>query len=346
MLLRLPRCPPVARLPRAVASCATSNYTSGSGLQIPPSDLARVLGVLSNGGQAFNLGGRYSLDEHLDHVSTFAMKLRPLIKAGDRVVDMGAGSGILGFVCAFAYADVQFTLLDNRARCCEFLEAGILQLNLSERVNVLHSRAEAFGREPAHRHQYDGVMARRFSGGPATAAECAAPLLRRHGFILVSDPSADVQTHADRWPADGLGLLGLQVKDTLSLSLSPSIPLSPSLSLSLLLSPCHPLSLSLSLSFYPLVTLSLSFYPLVTLSLSFYPLVTLFLSFYPLVTLSLSFYPLVTLSLSFYPLVTLSLSFYPLVTLSLSFYPLVTLSLARVSLVGGGQRRSCFSAAR
>jgi hypothetical protein len=38
---------------------------------------------------------------------------------------------------------------------------------------------------PLHRHAYRGVMARRFSGGPATAAECSAPLLEQGGFVLV-----------------------------------------------------------------------------------------------------------------------------------------------------------------
>ena len=67
---------------------------------IADADLARVHAVLSNGGAKFNLGGRYSMAEHLAHVSVFAAHLRPLLAPGDRVIDLGAGSGILGFVYA------------------------------------------------------------------------------------------------------------------------------------------------------------------------------------------------------------------------------------------------------
>jgi hypothetical protein len=66
------------------------------------------------------------------------------------------------------------------------------------------ARAEDTGRSPQWRAQVDAVAARSF-GPPATVAECAAPLLRINGVLVVSEPPEET----DRWPAGGLAPLGL-----------------------------------------------------------------------------------------------------------------------------------------
>jgi 16S rRNA G527 N7-methylase RsmG len=141
----------------------------------------------------------------------FALHLGPLLKSGDRIVEMGAGSGILAFVCGLAFPHVHFTLVDNRRACCDFLSKTIVEQHFAN-LEVIHSRGEVVARDPRFRHQYAGVMARRFSGGAAKTAEICAPLLHRDGFILVSDPAAEVQSREQRWPANGLTMLGLAVE--------------------------------------------------------------------------------------------------------------------------------------
>ncbi len=155
--------------------------------------------------QRYNLSSKYSAAQHVAHAELLAAHLSPLLKAGSRCVDMGAGSGIVGLVCGFAFPQVEFTLLDARAACCEALRRAVTQLGLHANVVVLHSRAEATGRS-VHRHGFDGVLSRRF-GPPGTTAECAAPLLRRGGFALVSGPPSD-----EAWPAHKLSELGLAVE--------------------------------------------------------------------------------------------------------------------------------------
>jgi 16S rRNA (guanine527-N7)-methyltransferase len=71
---------------------------------------------------------------------------------------------------------------------------------------VLRGRAEVVGRDLAHRGQHDTVVSRSF-GPPAVTAECGAPLLATGGVLLVSEPPSPVQ---DRWPVEGLELLGLE----------------------------------------------------------------------------------------------------------------------------------------
>jgi 16S rRNA (guanine527-N7)-methyltransferase len=100
-------------------------------------------------------------------------------------------------------------LVDSMDRRCAFLEdvVGILEL---PRTRVVHSRAEDLGRSEV-RGSVDGVMARSF-GPPAVTAECAAPLLRLGGCLVVSEPP----DATDRWPDAGLALLGLQLGRRLS----------------------------------------------------------------------------------------------------------------------------------
>ena len=199
-------------LGRAVRRSVGIRATSSAAALVPAADLARVHAVLSDDLQKFNLGRSYTLAQHLAHVSVFAQRLGPLLAPWDRVVDLGAGSGILGFVSAFAYPDARFILMDNRESCCDFMLQGTRTLGLEGRVDVLHLRAESAGMDPAHRQKHAGVMARRFNGGAATAAECSAPLLQQGGFLLVSDPSPDVEAPSARWPPAGLQLLGLTVE--------------------------------------------------------------------------------------------------------------------------------------
>jgi 16S rRNA (guanine527-N7)-methyltransferase len=77
-------------------------------------------------------------------------------------------------------------------------------------VTVVTARAEQAGRDPAWRGRLDAVVARAFAD-PPTTAECAAPLLRLGGQLVVSDPP---DPPADRWPRAGVALVGL-VRDDL-----------------------------------------------------------------------------------------------------------------------------------
>jgi 16S rRNA G527 N7-methylase RsmG len=154
----------------------------------------------------------------MQHASVFASMLDHYVCPGSKVVDLGSGSGLLGFIGAFMYPEVHFTLLDSRQSCCDFIQNGVRDLGIGATVTVLKSRAEAMGRSSQHRHQYDGVIARRF-GPPGATAECSAPILRQGGFVLVSDPSPQAldkeKLGTERWPDNGLRSLGLALEANL-----------------------------------------------------------------------------------------------------------------------------------
>ncbi len=151
---------------------------------------ARTLGFLGPG----------PIDVHTEHAAGF---LRALEGVTGLVIDLGSGGGVPGLIVAAERPDLELVLLDAAAKRCRFLEAAVAELGLDERVTVAEGRAEVLGRG-ALRGTAAAVLARSF-GPPAATAECAAPLLRVRGRLIVSEPPAA----PPRWPAEGLAPLGL-----------------------------------------------------------------------------------------------------------------------------------------
>lgn len=153
---------------------------------------ARALGFLGPG----------PIDPHVEH----ARALAGLFEAPPRqFADLGSGGGVPGLVLAGEWVGTDAGLIDASARRCSFLRQAVVRLGLAERVEVVCGRAEELGREPGRRGAFEMVVARAF-GCPAVTAECAAPLLRRGGLLVVSEPPARAP---GRWDAAGLGALGL-----------------------------------------------------------------------------------------------------------------------------------------
>lgn len=161
------------------------------------------------------------VDVHLRHAEGFATLCARLWPDGTTppvLLDLGSGGGLPGLVVAARRPEATLVLLDAQVRRTTFLSDAVRRLGFEARVSVRHDRAETAGRDPGLRGRFDGVLARSF-GRPAVVAECAAPLLRPGGWLVVSeppsqspgdppDPSADA-TAAPRWPAGPLRQLGL-----------------------------------------------------------------------------------------------------------------------------------------
>ena len=154
---------------------------------------ARRLGVLGPG----------PVLDHISHAEGFVSALSE-VAAGALLVDLGSGGGVPGLVIAEARPDLQIVLLDSLERRVALLDEAIVTMGWQDRVRTELARAEETGRSSQWRGQVDAVTARSF-GPPATVAECAAPLLRVNGCLVVSEPPEETE----RWPAEGLALLGL-----------------------------------------------------------------------------------------------------------------------------------------
>ncbi len=154
------------------------------------------------------------IEPQLRHAEGFVTVARRLAADGPdapHLVDLGSGGGLPGLVVATEWPEALVDLLEAGGRRATFLGRAVSRLGLAGRVRVLHERAEVCGRQSGHRGAYDGVLARSF-GRPAVVAECAAPLLKVGGWLVVSEPPGDggVPEDGARWPAGPLGRLGLE----------------------------------------------------------------------------------------------------------------------------------------
>ena len=163
--------------------------------------MTELLRVLEDS-QAAGFLGPGPVARHIEHAAAFAAA----VAAPDRACDLGSGGGVPALPLALTWDATRLTFVDAQLRRVRFLLGAVERLGLTHRVEVIHARAEELGRSPEHRAAYGVVTARSF-GPPARTAECGAGFLRPGGVLLVAEPPAD---DPERWPAEGLELLGLR----------------------------------------------------------------------------------------------------------------------------------------
>ena len=152
------------------------------------------------------------IEPQLEHAEGFGTVAHRLAPAGPvSLVDLGSGAGLPGLVVADGWPDASVALVEANGRRAAFLRRAVDRLGLAARVTVLEERAEVCGRQEGLRAGFDGALARSF-GRPAVVAECAAPLLRVGGWLVVSEPprTGPETDQGSRWPATELLQLGLE----------------------------------------------------------------------------------------------------------------------------------------
>jgi 16S rRNA (guanine527-N7)-methyltransferase len=160
------------------------------------------------------------VDRHLLHARGFVDVARAQISTTltPRILDLGSGGGLPGLVIADQWSTATLVLLEANQRRAQFLERAVIRCHFQDRVTVVQERAEISGHEPGFRGAFDGVVVRSF-GSPAVVAECAAPLLRAGGWLIVSEPPGDGSSDSEpsapsdepgRWPREKLTQFGLE----------------------------------------------------------------------------------------------------------------------------------------
>jgi 16S rRNA (guanine527-N7)-methyltransferase len=123
----------------------------------------------------------------------------------DRLADLGSGGGIPSLVLLDQWAPAECVLVETAERRAGFLRRAVADLGWDQRVEVVEERAEVAGRRDDLRAALPLVTARSFAR-PAVTTECAAPLLRVGGTLVVSEPPEV----SDRWSEAGLSALGMR----------------------------------------------------------------------------------------------------------------------------------------
>jgi 16S rRNA (guanine527-N7)-methyltransferase len=193
-----------------------------------PTDSAAVLGSVFLAAQEAGFLGPGPIERQVLHAEGFVTlaEAQPG-NATARLLDLGSGGGLPGLVVAVLLPQAQVVLLEANRRRAEFLRRAVERCDIAARVRVVHQRAELCGRDPLYRGLFSGVVARSF-GPPAVVAECAAPFLVPGGWLIVSEPPAEVEAEVEaagrdreagveeghrgspRWPAERLAVLGLE----------------------------------------------------------------------------------------------------------------------------------------
>ena len=102
------------------------------------------------------------------------------IPQGAKLIDVGTGAGFPGVVLLIARPDLTITLMDSTNKRLVFVQSVVDALGL--KANVVHSRAEEAGKNPAFREKYDFVTARAVAN-MQTLSEYCLPFLKVGGLF-------------------------------------------------------------------------------------------------------------------------------------------------------------------
>lgn len=161
-----------------------------------------LVGVLS---EARRLGmiGPGSIDAAIDHARWFVEALLAT-EPGSRVIDLGSGGGLPGFVIAAARADLEVHLVERRGKRSDFLVRMARRLEFDHVVVHQGDVDDMIAATPVDREYFDAVTARGF-GPPESTLRRAVQLVRPGGVVVISEPPV-----GDRWPRELLDELGLE----------------------------------------------------------------------------------------------------------------------------------------
>jgi len=139
--------------------------------------LNRYVDILGSTAVIWGLLGPREADRLWDRHILNSAALSDLIATDSAVVDVGSGAGLPGIPLAILQPDLRVTLIEPLLRRLTFLTQTVEELGISDRVEVVRSRAED------HQRTYDVVVARALAPLDRLISWCN-PLRAPGGVIL------------------------------------------------------------------------------------------------------------------------------------------------------------------
>ena len=111
-----------------------------------------------------------------------SLTINKYIKENSKMVDVGTGAGFPGIPLKILRDDIDIVLVDSLNKRLKFLQEVINELGL-EKIELVHSRAEEFGKNKKYRENFD-ISTSRAVANLATLSEYLIPLLKKEGYAI------------------------------------------------------------------------------------------------------------------------------------------------------------------
>ncbi|QGP91928.1 Ribosomal RNA small subunit methyltransferase G [Neomoorella glycerini] len=174
-------------MPVPVNNSIITSLIRNAGLEITAEQIAKIksyINLLLESNKQVNLTAIVEEEEiWRKHVLDSLLLFCALeIPAGARIIDVGTGAGIPGFILKIYRPDMQLTLLEAQQKKVKFLEKVVARLGLNG-VDCLWGRAEEVGQNRNYREKYNLAVARAVAP-LITLAEYCLPLVQVGGFMV------------------------------------------------------------------------------------------------------------------------------------------------------------------
>lgn len=125
----------------------------------------------------------------IDSVAVLGSESAAPLMSG-HMIDVGTGAGFPGIPLKIMYPHLKVTLLDSLNKRIGFLQEVVRACDLKE-VELVHGRAEDFGRNPEYRERYDLCVSRAVAN-LSTLSEYCIPFMKKGGNFI-SYKSSDIE---------------------------------------------------------------------------------------------------------------------------------------------------------
>lgn len=121
-------------------------------------------------------------DIYIKHYLDSVILLNSKIKKDAKIIDIGTGGGFPGFPLKIVNNDFRLTLLDSLRKRTNFLNLVANELGFDD-IEVLHGRAEDFGRNKIYREKYDLCVSRAVASLNILSEFCL-PFVKENGYFV------------------------------------------------------------------------------------------------------------------------------------------------------------------